>query len=195
MPGANHSEGSSDVRPNDGWRSRRVVVGITAVERLGYVVRLLEVLRELGIETHVVTSAEARSASDADAIRAVESLAACLYQPTNQAARISSGSFLVDAMIIAPCCPSAAGAIAYGVGRDLIHRAADVTIKEGRPLVLLVVDDALSPIVLDNLARLEAINGVSVVRPASGARVGGANDAREETINLLLRGAGIEREA
>jgi 4-hydroxy-3-polyprenylbenzoate decarboxylase len=172
-----------------------VVVGIAAFECLGYAVRLLEVLGELGIETHVVTSDEARFASDADALRAIESLASHLYQPTNQAARISSGSFLVDGMIVAPCSPSAAGAIAYGVGRDLVHRAADVTIKEGRPLVLLVIDDALSPIARDNLARLEAINGVTVIRPATRTRHGDASGLREGMVDLLLRGVGIERES
>jgi 4-hydroxy-3-polyprenylbenzoate decarboxylase len=191
MPRDDHSEGNIDVSRNDGRRPHRVIVGITAVECLGCALRLLEVLRELGIETHVVMSDEARFASDAAAIGAVESLAAHFYQPSNQAARISSGSFLVDGMIVAPCSPSAAGAIAYGVGRDLIHRAADVTIKEGRPLVLLVVEDTLSPIARDNLARLEAINGVSVVRPAAGAC---ASDGREGTIDFLLHGAGIERE-
>jgi 4-hydroxy-3-polyprenylbenzoate decarboxylase len=156
--------------------------------------RLVEVLGELGIETHLVTSEEIRLGAE-DAIRAVESLATHVYQPANQAARISSGSFLVDGMIIAPCSLPAAGAIAYGVGKDLVHRAADVTIKEARPLVLLIADDALSPISRDNLARLEDMYGVSVVRPGVEPCDSDTGEARERTIDLLLRGVGIERSA
>jgi 4-hydroxy-3-polyprenylbenzoate decarboxylase len=198
MPKDDHLHRGSYVRSDAiGGRTRRIVVGITAVQGVAYAARLLEVLRELGVETHVVISDEARfgSNSEEDALRSVEHLATHVHQPSNQAARISSGSFLVDGMIVAPCSLSAASAIAHGIGKDLIHRAADVTIKEGRPLVVLVMDNDLSLIASENLRRLESIRRVSVMRPVVNDGADTDTDDREITIGRLLRAVGIERKA
>jgi 4-hydroxy-3-polyprenylbenzoate decarboxylase len=172
------------------------VVGIATAEGAVIAIRLLDVLRGLGVETHLVTTAEAEAVlgGQTDTLGRAEDLAHHVHQPSNQAARISSGSFPVDGMIVAPCDPFAAAAIAHGVGRDLLHRAADVTLKEGRPLALLVPAARLSPMAQDNLRKLESIRGVSVVRPLgvmSGAEASGPPDA---TIDALLRAVGIERE-
>jgi 4-hydroxy-3-polyprenylbenzoate decarboxylase len=182
-------------------RTRRLIVAITAVRGARYAIRLLEVLRTRGVETHLVVSEDARAGVEVEAAAvggALAELADHIHQPSNQAARISSGSFLVDGMVVAPCTAAAAGAIAYGVGPDLIHRAADVTIKEGRPLALLVVDDGLSPTALESFERLNAISGVSVVWPIVTAADAGETadgDALDATARLLLRKVGIEREA
>jgi flavin prenyltransferase len=181
-------------------RTRRLIVAITAVQGAGYAIRLLEVLHARGVETHLVVSEDARAGVEAEAATvggSVTDLADHVHHPSNQAARISSGSFLVNGMVVAPCTVAAAGAIAHGVGVDLIHRAADVTMKEGRHLALLMVDDAFSPVTRENLDKLAAISCVSVVRPvASTTGAGGVADegALDATVELLLRNVGLERE-
>jgi 4-hydroxy-3-polyprenylbenzoate decarboxylase len=183
-----------------GRRTRRVIVAITAVRGARYATRLLEALRGRGVETHLVVSEDARADVEMEAIAdgtTVADLADHIHQPSNQAARISSGSFLVDGMVVAPCTAAAAGGISSGTGPNLIHRAADVTIKEGRPLALLVVEDGLSPIALESLERLNAIPGVSVVWPLVTAADTGATedgDVLDPTVQLLMRKVGIERE-
>jgi 4-hydroxy-3-polyprenylbenzoate decarboxylase len=184
-----------------GGRTRRVIVAITAVRGARYGIRLLEALRARGVETHLVVSEEARADVEMEAAAggtSVTALADHIHQPSNQAARISSGSFLVDGMVVAPCTAAAAGAISSGTGPDLIHRAADVTIKEGRPLALLVVEEGISPIALESLERLNAVPGVSVVWPLVTAADPGRTadgDALDPTVHLLMRKVGIEREA
>jgi polyprenyl P-hydroxybenzoate/phenylacrylic acid decarboxylase-like protein len=178
-------------------RTRRLIVAITAAHGAGYAVRLLQVLRDLGVETHLIIGEDAQRGFDeaTDQTGSPDALASQTYQPSNQAARISSGSFLVDGMLVVPCAASFATAIAYGVGDSLIHRAADVTIKEGRPLGLLVLSQRLSPMARENFRKLESIRGVSVIEPMSHGLGGEDIDTREGAqIDLLLRAVGIERE-
>jgi polyprenyl P-hydroxybenzoate/phenylacrylic acid decarboxylase-like protein len=100
---------------------------------------VLEALRERGVETHLVMTkgAEVWLCADGGPER-MAALADHRYTLSNQAARISSGSFLTQGMVVAPCNQDVLTAISLGLSRNLLERAADVVIKERRPLVLLV---------------------------------------------------------
>ena len=90
----------------------------------------------------------------------VAALATAVYASNDMGAAISSGSFKTDGMVVAPCSAKSLAAIAHGFGENLIHRAADVTLKERRPLVLMVREAPLSPIHLENMLKLSRIGGV-----------------------------------
>ncbi len=118
----------------------RLIVGISGASGVIYGIRLLEVLRaEPGIETHLVMSPAARQTiqleTDWDPA-AVEQLADHRYRFGDIAASISSGSFPIDAMAVVPCSMGTLSAIAQSASDNLLERAADVTLKERRRLVL-----------------------------------------------------------
>jgi flavin prenyltransferase len=142
---------------------RRVVVAIAGDDGVGYAVRLLERLREGEAETHLVLSPGAERALGRDVEQARE-LATHRYERDNQAARIASGSFLTQAMVIVPCDAETLQAIVLGLASDLVLRAADVTLKESRPLVLGVVP---STVPAELATRLSGIPGLVVV-PLTG---------------------------
>jgi 4-hydroxy-3-polyprenylbenzoate decarboxylase len=142
---------------------RRLVIGITGATGVIYGVRLLERLREAGIETHVVISRwgartlqhETKYSRDD-----VEALATAAYKSDDLGAAISSGSFQTDGMIVAPCSAKSLAAIAHGYGDNLLHRAADVVLKERRRLVLAVRETPLSDIHLENMLKLSRMGAV-----------------------------------
>jgi flavin prenyltransferase len=143
--------------------ARRIIVGITGATGVIYGVRLLERLREAGAETHLVISRWGTRTllhETSWTRERVEALATAVYAPNDMGAAISSGSFRTDGMVIAPCSAKSLAAIAHGFGENLIHRAADVTLKERRPLVLMVREAPLSPIHLENMLKLSRIGGV-----------------------------------
>lgn len=153
----------------------RLVVGLTGGPGAAYGVRLLEVLRAARVETHVVVCGCARGSIGRETGRDPDSvlgLAHRTYPETNQAARISSGSFITSGMIVAPCSTRSLASIASGYANNLIHRAADVTIKEGRRLVLVVGEPELGAIDLDNLERVSLVPGVAVARASWGNGAG-----------------------
>jgi len=118
-----------------------------------YGVRILEHLRDAGIETHLVISQWGSRTLLHEmnlARRDVEALATAVYAPGDMGAAISSGSFLTDGMVVAPCSAKSLAAVAHGFGDTLIHRAADVMLKERRKLVLLLREAPLSVIHLEN---------------------------------------------
>jgi flavin prenyltransferase len=141
----------------------RVIVGLTGATGAIYAVRLLERLREMEVETHLVISrwgARTLAHETPHPREYVESLATTVYPPGDMGAAISSGSFRTDGMIIAPCSAKSLAAIAHGFGDNLIHRAADVVLKEQRKLVLAIREAPLSAIHLENmltLARMGAL--------------------------------------
>jgi 4-hydroxy-3-polyprenylbenzoate decarboxylase len=90
----------------------------------------------------------------------VERLAHAVYPAADMGALISSGSFRTDGMVVAPCSAKTLGAIATGVGDNLLHRAADVVLKERRKLVLVVRETPLSEIHLENLLKLSRMGAV-----------------------------------
>lgn len=139
----------------------RVVVAFSGGRGLAYGVRLLEILRSAA-ETHLVLGGAAAGALGAGA-DAVRSLADQVYAEGNQAARISSGSFLTRGMIVAPCDAGSLAAIVMGLATNLVYRAADVTLKERRPLVLGVPGSAMAGIGREMLARAAFVPGLVVM--------------------------------
>ncbi len=145
-------------------RVPRLVIGLTGETGVLYGVRLLEMLAPTSIETHAIMCSCARrgiSSTGRDP-RHVAALADRTYGEWNQAARLSSGSFLTMGMLVAPCSPRSLGSIALGYANTLIHRAADVTMKEGRPLSLLLPVERLLDADRRHIARLEQVPGVRV---------------------------------
>ena len=135
----------------------RLIIGITGATGTIYGVRLLERLREAGVETHLIVSrwgARTLLHETPYTREQVEALATVSYAPGDMGASISSGSFRTDGMIIAPCSAKSLAAIAHGYGDNLIHRAADVVLKEQRKLVLAVREAPLSAIHLENMLTL-----------------------------------------
>jgi 4-hydroxy-3-polyprenylbenzoate decarboxylase len=162
----------------------RTVVGIAAREQVAVGVRLLEALKAEGEEIHLVLTAAA-SAALGDEAKAVRALADRTYGEHNQAARISSGSFLTRGMVVAPCDAGSLAAIAMGLATNLVYRAADVTLKERRPLVLGLVGDEPGHAERENLERAAGVPGLVTLR--LGASSGGA-------VDRLLAALGIGEE-
>jgi len=143
--------------------AKRVVVGITGATGVVYGVRLLERLREAGVETHLIISRWGARTLLHEAGRSreqVEALASVVYAPNDMGAAISSGSFPTTGMIVAPCSARTLAAIAHGFDDNLIHRAADVALKERRKLVLSVREAPLSDIHLENMLKLSRMGAV-----------------------------------
>jgi 4-hydroxy-3-polyprenylbenzoate decarboxylase len=141
----------------------RLIVGLTGATGTIFGVRLLQILEGTGIETHLVMSKwAARTLAHETPYTAeeVQQMAAHYYQSTDQGAAISSGSFLTRGMVIAPCSVRTLAAIASGMGDNLIHRAADVILKERRRLVLMVREAPLSDIHLENMLKLSRMGAV-----------------------------------
>lgn len=174
----------------------RLVVGISGATGVVYGVRLLERLRAASVETHLVISrwgVRTLLHETAWTREQVESLAHATYAPGDMGAAISSGSFRTDGMIVAPCSAKTLGAIAHGVGENLIHRAADVVLKERRRLVLVVREAPLSEIHLENMLRLSRMGAVVLPPvPAFYTRPKTLDDIVEQTVSRALDQFGIE---
>ena len=126
---------------------RRIVVGVSGASGVVYGIRLLELLRAAsGVETHLVLSDPAKRTivEETDwVVKDVEALATHRYDNKDIGASIASGSFKTDGMVIAPCSVKEAASVAHCLADNLMTRAADVTLKEGRPLILLVRETPL----------------------------------------------------
>ncbi|KXG75108.1 putative aromatic acid decarboxylase [Thermotalea metallivorans] len=148
----------------------RFIVGITGGSCAIYGVALLKALEQLKIETHLVVSRMGEYVVEHECgirLEELKSLAAYHHDNYDLAAPIASGSFKADGMIIVPCSMNTLGAIANGISNNLVTRAADVTIKEGRKLILLPRETPLSVIHLENMLKLARI-GVKIMPAAPG---------------------------
>jgi len=146
---------------------RRVIVGITGATGAIFGIRLLEMLRDTDVETHLVLSRWAERTllyETSFTVEQVKALATRVYPLTDQGAPISSGSFLTLGMVVVPCSMRTLAAVAHGLGENLIHRAADVILKERRRLVLAVREAPLSDIHLENMLKLSRM-GVVICPP------------------------------
>ncbi len=126
--------------------ARRMVVGVSGASGTVYGVKILELLRALGVETHLVVSAGgALTAAHELGFKPADwrKLADHVHAPQNLAASIASGSFRTLGMVVAPCSMRSLAEIATGLTTGLLARAADVTLKERRPLVLLARETPL----------------------------------------------------
>lgn len=145
----------------------RLIVAITGASGSILAIRLLEALRKLDVEREVILSpwAERTMRIETDyGIDDVRALASATYRTDNLAAPVSSGSYRADGMVICPCSMNTLAGVAHGLSDNLITRAADVTLKEGRPLVLVPRESPLNITHLRNLLAV-AEAGARVVPP------------------------------
>lgn len=146
---------------------KKIIVAITGASGAIYGIRLLAILRECNIETHLIISKSANltiATETSFSIGDIKKLANYAYHPSDIGAKISSGSFKVNGMIIAPCSMKTLSAIASGMENDLITRSAAVIIKEQKKLALMVRETPLSAIHLENMLKLARI-GVAICPP------------------------------
>lgn len=177
---------------------RRLVVGITGASGAILGIRLLEALREVQVETHLVISAagQATIAQETEwKLNEVQALAEVVYDIQDIGARIASGSFDTLGMVIIPCSIKTLSAVANSYSDDLIARAADVTLKEGRPLVLVVRETPLhvGHIRLMGLAA-EAGAVIFPPVPAFYARPQSIDQMVNHTVGRVLSRLGIEND-
>ena len=166
----------------------RLVVAITGASGAAYGIRLLERLQELPVETHLIVTRWARVTIEHEtgySFAQVKELADFTHSEHDQAAAISSGSFLTRGMVIAPCSVKTLSAIATGYAHNLVCRAADVMLKEKRPLVLVVRETPLHTIHLRNMLTLSEM-GVTIAPPAP-AFYGRPHDIEDIVDHTVLR--------
>ncbi|XEV07571.1 hypothetical protein FSHL1_012858 [Fusarium sambucinum] len=144
-------------------RPKRIVIGITGATGAPYAIHILTLLRHLSVETHLVISKWAlatlkyeTSMTEAD----IRGLASRSYTAKDLSAPIASGSFQHDGMMVIPCSMKTLAAVRSGYCDDLISRAADVTLKEDRKLLLAIRETPLSSIHLENMLALRRANAI-----------------------------------
>jgi flavin prenyltransferase len=177
-------------------RPRRLIVGITGATGVIYGIRLLQALRDLpGLETHLIISVPGKRTIQVETdyrVRDVEALATHAYSNRDIGAAPASGSFKTLGMVIVPCSIKTAASVASSIADTLICRAADVTLKEGRPLVVAVRE---APLHLGHLRQLTALAELGAVIfppvPAFYARPQSLDDIVNHTVGRLLDRLGI----
>jgi 4-hydroxy-3-polyprenylbenzoate decarboxylase len=178
---------------------KRLVVGISGASGAVLGIRLLEVLAGTKtVETHLVVSPAARiTISDETdrSVRGVEALADVVYNPQDVGAAIASGSFHTDGMVVIPCSIKTLSAVANCYASDLLTRAADVTLKEGRPLLLLVRE---TPLHLGHLRLMvqAAEMGATIFPPVPAfyAHLSSIDEMVDNTVGRVLARLGIDNE-
>jgi len=170
--------------------SHRLIVAITGASGSIYGIRALELLRQAGVEAHLVMSkwgARTLVHETSYTVKDVQALAHTVYHANDEGAAISSGSFRTRGMLVAPCSARSLASIAHGLGDSLVHRAADVILKERRRLVLAVRETPFSEIHLENMLRLSRM-GVVIAPPVPAfyARPKSLDDQVTYTVARLL---------
>ncbi|MEO8501347.1 MAG: UbiX family flavin prenyltransferase [Vicinamibacteria bacterium] len=175
---------------------RRLIVGVTGATGSIYAIRLLEALRKTDVESHLVLSrwgARTLIHETDYTLDRVKALATHGYKDNDQGARISSGSFVTLGMIIVPCSVKTLADIAHGHSDELVHRAADVVLKERRRLVLAVREAPFTDIHLENMLKLSRMGVViSPPVPAFYHRPKSIEEIVDHTVARLLDLFGIE---
>jgi len=178
--------------------NRRLVVGITGASGVILGIRLLEVLRQTDVETHLVLTPAARLtiAKETDwKVEQVLALAEVSYKHSDIGATIASGSFATLGMVVIPCSIKSLSAIANSYSADLLVRAADVVLKEGRPLVLVVRETPLHRghlRLMDLAARAGAVIFPPV--PAFYTHPQNIQDIIDNTVGRVLARLGIDND-
>ncbi|NLI11345.1 UbiX family flavin prenyltransferase [Pelotomaculum propionicicum] len=175
---------------------KKIIIAISGASGAIYGIRLLEELIKKGAETHLIISGAAKETIMMETNYSLEELeknAHHYYNNKNIAAAPASGSFLHDGMVIAPCSMKTLSAIAHGYADNLINRAADVTIKEKRRLILVTRETPLSVIHLENMLKLARL-GVFIMPPVTSFyhRPQTVEDIIDQLTGRLLDELGIE---
>jgi 4-hydroxy-3-polyprenylbenzoate decarboxylase len=168
----------------------RLIVGVSGASGVIYGVRLLQALKDLPVETHLVMTktAEVTLAHETDLkVGDVRALADAVHSPTDLAAPISSGSFRTLGMVIAPCSMRSLGEIATGISTTLLTRAADVVLKERRRLVLMVRETPLHAVHLRNMVTVAELGAiVAPAMPAFYSRPTTIDDIINHSVGRML---------
>ena len=177
---------------------KRMIVAITGASGTAYGVRLLQVLKELGVETHLILTDAAKLTMSAETDfrpAQVEALASEVHSSKNVGATIASGSFVTMGMIVAPCSINTLSEIAWGITGNLISRAADVALKERRRVVLLVRETPLHAGHLKSMLQVTQ-NGAIVMPPVPAlyARPNSIDAMIDHTVGRVLDLFGLETE-
>lgn len=176
----------------------KLVVGMTGATGAAIGVRVLAALKDLRVETHLVISKWARATIQLEtpySVQDVMALASKCYSERDQAAAISSGSFRIDGMVIVPCSMKTLAAIRSGYGDGLIARAADVTLKEQRKLVLVPRESPLSAIHLDNMLSLTRAGALMLPpMPAFYNNPATVDDIIDHTVARILDQFGLDHQ-
>ncbi len=175
---------------------KRLVVAITGASGSVYGIRLLQVLRALEhVETHLVISPSGKRTllhETPYTVEQVEELADAVYGYRDVGAPLASGSFLTAGMVVCPCSIRTLSALAHSLADNLIARAGDVTLKEGRPLVAVVRETPLHLGHLRLMTRLAEIGGVVLPPvPAFYARPQTVEDIVDHTVGRILQRVGL----
>ncbi len=174
----------------------RIVVGITGATGVIYGIRLLEVLRDASIESHLILSDVAKKCIGLETsftVDHVESLAHRVYSVKDMAAPISSGSFRTHGMVIAPCTIKTLSGVAHSYDENLIIRAADVTLKERRRLILVVRETPLHKGHLELMTRVADLGGIILPPvPAFYHSPSTIDDLIDHAVGKILDLMGIE---
>lgn len=174
----------------------RLVVAITGASGAIYGIRVLEECRRNDVKTHLILSKWAKATIQEETeytAEEVRDLADFCHEEEDLAAPVSSGSFKSTGMIIAPCSMKTLSSIAHGLTDNLVVRAADVAIKERRPLILMVRETPLNPIHLENMLKLSKL-GVIIMPPVPAfyTKPETINDIITQTVGRALDNFGIE---
>ncbi len=177
--------------------TNRLIVGITGASGVIYGIRLLETLtQDKSIETHLVLSPAAKATITQETdwkVSDVEGLADVVHRPGDIGASIASGSFQTMGMIVAPCSIKSLSAIAHSYDADLLTRAADVQLKEGRPVLLMVRE---TPLHIGHLRLMvQAAENGAIIMPPTPAFYGNpqtVDDIINGTVGRALARMGVK---
>ncbi len=174
----------------------RLVVGVTGATGALYAVKLLQRARDIGVETHlVVTPSGVLNVHHETGLdrRAIEALADQAYSPGDVGACVASGSFDTAAMVVAPCSMKTLAAVAHGFADNLLTRAADVTLKERRRLVLMVRETPFNLAHLRNMTAVTEMGGIIFPPlPAFYHRPSSIDELVAESVERVLALVGLQ---
>lgn len=180
-------------------KTDRMIVGVSGASGIIYGIRALEALRSLGIESHMVASKAAEMTLGYEtelSIREFRGLADHVYKMPDVGASIASGSFRTRGMLIAPCSVRTMSEIACGVTSSLLTRAADVVLKERRPLVIMVRE---TPFHIGHIKTMAALTEMGAIicppLPAFYARPTSIDDLVDQSVGRALDLFGLDWDA
>jgi 4-hydroxy-3-polyprenylbenzoate decarboxylase len=172
-----------------------MIVGISGASGAIWGIRTLEELKKQGIETHLIISKWGEKTIETETRYQVEDvirIASCYHEAENLGASVASGSFPHQGMVVAPCSMKTLSGIAHGFAENLVIRAAEVTLKEQRKLILLPRETPLTAIHIENMLKLSRLGVVMMPPiPAWYNRPKSLDDVIDHTVARVLDHLGI----
>lgn len=177
---------------------KRIVVGISGASGVIYGIRLLEVLKQTGVEVHLVMTPAAKITIAAEteySAEVVEKMASTVHRFNDISATLASGSYRTDGMAIVPCSMHTLGALASGYADNLLVRAAEVTLKERRPMIVVPRETPLTLIHIENMERIARAGAIVLpAMPAFYERPKTIDELIDHLVGKILDLFGIDNE-